>query len=91
MANKIFQKDQPVVYANGIYIVLYSNHTTTKLIGKEEKIKRFEFTNPETGERESIETNTIYCETDSMFLKELKKDFEQSTEIKIEGQHDTIH
>lgn len=77
MANKIFQKDETVVYANERYSVLFSNGTTTKLIAEGEKVKRFEFRDPETGKQESVETNTIYCETDSVFLKQIKAEQEQ--------------
>lgn len=73
MKNRIFQKNQPVNYANRRYIVLFSNKTTTKLIGENEKIKRFDFNDPETGEHKDLEINTVYCETGSPFLHDINQ------------------
>lgn len=71
-----FQKEEKVVYANQKCRVLFSNGTTTKLIAENEPIHHFEFNDPETGEHRTIETNTIHCDTESIFLKPIHKEAE---------------
>jgi len=84
MASKQLQKDQTVLYANVKYDVVFSNNTTTKLVKSGEKIKHFETKDPDSGEIQKVETNTIYCDTDSMLLRTLPSEVEQPAEVEHE-------
>ncbi|GEM_PF-6136078 len=76
MGKRHFKKEELIIYANQKYSVLHSNGATIKLISEGEKVRYFKFADPKTGERKSIEMNTIYCDTDSPYLRPIEKEEE---------------